>query len=31
MLSVISAQAAYRHTHPDAGYACDVETLVKAK
>ena len=28
--SIISAQAAYRHTHPDAGYACDVETLVKA-
>jgi hypothetical protein len=30
MRSIISAQAAYRHTHPDAGYACDVETLVKA-
>ncbi len=28
--SIISAQAAYKHTHPDAGYACDVETLVKA-
>jgi hypothetical protein len=28
--SIISAQAAYAHTHPDAGYACDVETLVKA-
>ena len=28
--SIISAQAAYRHTHPDAGYACDIETLVKA-
>ncbi len=30
MRSIISAQAAYRHTRPDAGYACDVETLVKA-
>jgi len=28
--SIISAQAAYKHSHPDAGYACDVETLVKA-
>ena len=28
--SIISAQAAYKHTHPDAGYACDVEALVKA-
>jgi len=30
MRSIISAEAAYKHTHPDAGYACDVETLVKA-
>jgi len=28
--SIISAQAAYRHTRPEAGYACDIETLVKA-
>jgi len=28
--SIISAQAVYRQTHPGAGYACDVETLVKA-
>jgi len=28
--SIISAQAAYRHTKPEAGYACDIETLVKA-
>jgi hypothetical protein len=28
MRSIISAQAAYKHTRPDAGYACDVETLV---
>ena len=27
--SVISAQALYRQTHPRAGYACDVGTLVK--
>ncbi len=29
MRSILSAQAAYKHTHPDTGYACDVETLVK--
>jgi hypothetical protein len=28
--SILSAQAAYRSTRPGAGYACDVETLVKA-
>ena len=28
--SIISGQAAYKHAHPGAGYACDVETLVKA-
>jgi hypothetical protein len=28
--SIISAQAAYKHSHPEAGYACDVETLVEA-
>lgn len=28
--SIISAQAVYKQTHPEAGYACDVETLVKA-
>jgi hypothetical protein len=28
--SIISAQAVYRQTHAGAGYACDVETLVKA-
>jgi hypothetical protein len=28
--SVISAQAAYKQTHPGAGHACDIETLVKA-
>jgi hypothetical protein len=28
--SILSAQAAYKHTHPEAGYACDIETLVKA-
>jgi len=28
--SIISAQAAYKHRHPEAGYACDIETLVKA-
>jgi hypothetical protein len=31
MRSILSAQAAYKHTHPEAGYACDVETLVKAE
>jgi hypothetical protein len=28
--SILSAQAAYRHTRPDVGYACDIATLVKA-
>ncbi len=31
MRSILSAQAAYKHAHPEAGYACDVETLVKAE
>ncbi len=28
--SIISAQAVYKQTHPEAGYACDIATLVKA-
>jgi hypothetical protein len=27
--SIISAQAVYKQTHPEAGYACDIATLVK--
>ncbi len=30
MRSILSAQAAYRHAHPDTGYACNIGTLVKA-
>jgi hypothetical protein len=28
--SIISAQAVHKRAHPELGYACDVETLVKA-
>jgi hypothetical protein len=29
--SILSAQAYYKQTYPAVGYACDIETLVKAQ